>query len=141
MPVPLTADVADDMIAAASSASPACLIDWEAEGVEGADWRFLSEPVTWTDGVAPEDFVDLSGCTATVRVTSKRDGELVLTMTGTGLATGQVLATATSASATGLALATRGDRRCWWECDLTLPGGRHVWLWRGDFIIRQKGVR
>lgn len=140
MPVQLTTEVGNDLLAAANAASPACLIDWEAEGVEGADWRFESDPLTWADGLNPEDFINLVGCTATVRVTTKQDGSSVVTIPATCTNYGTVIATL-SASATVLAPATRGRRRAWWECELALPDGRRLWLWRGTFTIDQKGTR
>lgn len=140
MPVTLTTTVADELVAAATTARGGCLIDAELDVTEGTSWRYESDPITWSDGLAPEDFVDLTGCTATARVCTEPDGALILTLTTTCTSLGTVVATCTDSQSATIAQANRGDRRAWWECELTIPGGRKLWLWRGPITIRQKGI-
>ena len=140
MPVTITTTVADAIVAAATGSKGGCLIDAELDVTEGTAWRYESEPISYTDGVSPEDFVDMALCTAVARVTSERDGALILTLATALTSVGQVIASCTDAQSSTIAQANRGSRSCWWECELTLPGGRKVWLWQGPITVRQKGI-
>ncbi len=139
MPVPMTAAVADAIVAEATLSRGGALIYSELDIQEGSSWRYESDPITYVDA-GPEDFVDLTGCTASARVTTKQDGALLLTLATVATTTGQVIATATPAQTATIAQPHRGDLSCWWECELVLPDGRKVWLWRSPIIVRQKGI-
>lgn len=142
MPVTLTTAVGDDIIDAVSHASPACVeeID-QLELVEAANWSHESAQILWSDGETPPDYVSFAGCSATARLTTKRDGALIVNLVTTVTTRGTVIARLGHAESTALAAATRARRPAWFECDLTLPDGRHVWLWRGIVMIDQKGLR